>query len=186
MVSDAVRLSDVPDSFTFSTSPPRDPASCWTVWLVAQGSFVRMSIFAVRMRLRSAFTTTAGWSFFTTKVWFPDANPPMFGVLALAFGTVISSLAAVVIAALVAIGAALFITEVAPARVGRPLGYVIDLLAAVPSVVFGLWGLVYVVPKLIPVGKWLNSVFGWIPLIALAGIFVAARARRPAISPPTA
>src|SRR2546429_8530988 len=60
MVSDAVRLSDVPDSFPFSTSPPRDPASCWTVWLVAQGSFVRMSIFAVRMRLRSAFTTTAG------------------------------------------------------------------------------------------------------------------------------
>ena len=140
--------------------------------VVGGGVFVLALIVAILIFLlveaRPAFTT-AGWSFFTTKVWFPDANPPVFGVLALVFGTVISSLAAVVIAALVAIGAALFITEVAPTRVGRPLGYVIDLLAAVPSVVFGLWGLVYVVPKLIPVGKWLNSVFGWLPLFSNPG-----------------
>ncbi len=140
--------------------------------VVGGGIFVLALIIAILIFLlveaRPAFTT-AGWSFFTTKIWFPDNTPPVFGVAALVFGTVISSLIAVVIAALVAIGAALFIVEVAPSRVGRPLGYVIDLLAAVPSVVFGLWGLVYVVPKLIPVGKWLNSWFGWFPLFSNPG-----------------
>ncbi|TMM16656.1 MAG: phosphate ABC transporter permease subunit PstC [Actinobacteria bacterium] len=140
--------------------------------VVGGGIFVLALIVAILIFLlieaRPAFTT-AGWSFFTTKVWFPDNTPPVFGVAALVFGTVLSSLIAVVIAALVAIGAALFIVEVAPTRVGRPLGYVIDLLAAVPSVVFGLWGLVYVVPRLIPVGKWLNSWFGWFPLFSNPG-----------------
>ncbi len=140
--------------------------------VAAGGIFVLALIVAILIFLfveaRPAFTT-AGWSFFTTKTWFPDANPPVFGVAALVFGTVISSLVGVVIATLVAVGAALFITEVAPARMGRPLGYVIDLLAAVPSVIFGLWGLVYVVPRLIPAEKWLNSVFGWFPLFSNPG-----------------
>jgi len=129
----------------------------------AGGMFVLALIVAILVFLiveaRPAFTT-AGWSFFSTKVWFPDSNPPVFGVAALVFGTLVSSLVGVVIAVVVALSSALFITEIAPARLGRPLGYVIDLLAAVPSVVFGLWGLVYVVPKLIPVEKWLNAVFG--------------------------
>ncbi|HEY1633627.1 MAG TPA: phosphate ABC transporter permease subunit PstC [Acidimicrobiales bacterium] len=136
------------------------------------GIFVLVLIVAILIFLfveaRPAFTT-AGWSFFTTKTWFPDATPPVFGVAALVFGTVISSLVGVVIATVVAIGASLFITEVAPRAIGRPLGYVIDLLAAVPSVIFGLWGLVYVVPKLIPAEKWLNSVFGWFPLFSNPG-----------------
>jgi phosphate transport system permease protein len=135
----------------------------------AGGMFVLVLIVAILIFLfveaRPAFTT-AGWSFFTTKAWFPDATPPVFGVAALVFGTLVSSLIGVVIAVVVALSSALFITEVAPGRLGRALGYVIDLLAAVPSVVFGLWGLVYVVPKLIPAEKWLNGAFGWIPIFS--------------------
>jgi phosphate transport system permease protein len=140
--------------------------------IVGGGVFVLVLIVAILLFLLvkgwPAFRT-AGWSFFTTKVWFPDATPPVFGVAALVFGTVISSLVGVTIAAVVAIGAALFVVEVAPAAIGRPLGYVIDLLAAVPSVVFGLWGLVYLVPKMVPFEKRLNSVFGWFPLFSNPG-----------------
>ncbi|HEX6476128.1 MAG TPA: phosphate ABC transporter permease subunit PstC [Acidimicrobiales bacterium] len=140
--------------------------------VIGGGSFVLALIVAILIFLFvkgwPAFTA-AGWSFFTTKVWFPDNTPPVFGIAALVFGTVISSLVGVVIATVVAVGAALFVTEIAPAAIGRPIGYVIDLLAAVPSVIFGLWGLVYLVPKMVPFEKRLNSVFGWFPLFSNPG-----------------
>jgi phosphate transport system permease protein len=142
------------------------------VIVIGGGVFVLALIVAILIFLLvkgwPAFTT-AGWSFFTTKAWFPDATPPVFGIAALVFGTVISSVVGVIIATIVAVGAALFVTEVAPPAIGRPIGYVIDLLAAVPSVIFGLWGLVYLVPKLVPFEQWLNSVFGWFPLFANPG-----------------
>jgi phosphate transport system permease protein len=106
----------------------------------------------------------SGWGFFTERAWFPDAPGGNFGVAALAFGTVASSAIAIVIAVPVAVGSALFVTEIASKRTGRWLGYVLDLLAAVPSVVFGLWGLVYLVPRLERVQRGLDSVLGWIPL----------------------
>lgn len=102
-------------------------------------------------------------NFFTTKEWDPDGTH-RFGILALAYGTVISSLVALVIAVPIAIGVALFITEYAPRRISRLLGYVTDMLAAIPSVVYGLWGLFFLVPHLVGVQKFLNAVFGWIPL----------------------
>jgi phosphate transport system permease protein len=64
----------------------------------------------------------------------------------------------------VAIGSALFLTEVVPTRLGRPLGYLVDLLAAVPSVVYGLWGLLVLVPMLIPFEKFLDRRLGFIPI----------------------
>jgi phosphate transport system permease protein len=106
----------------------------------------------------------AGLHFFTEKQWFPDATPPKFGVAALAFGTVVSSLLALTIAVPVAVGSALFTTEIAPRAVGRWVGYLVDLLAAVPSVVYGLWGWLFLVPKLVPVGRGLDRWLGWIPI----------------------
>jgi phosphate transport system permease protein len=102
--------------------------------------------------------------FFSEKLWFPDDTPPKFGVAALAFGTVLSSVIAMVIAVPVALGAALVLTELAPRRIGTWLGYVVDLLAAVPSVVYGLWGIYFLVPRLIGVERWLNSHLGFLPL----------------------
>jgi len=75
-----------------------------------------------------------------TGTWAPDDTPPKFGIGALAWGTLVTSLIAIVIAAPVAVGVALFITQYAPRRLSQVLGYIIDLLAAVPSIIYGLWG----------------------------------------------
>lgn len=82
----------------------------------------------------------------------------------LAFGTVWASTIALIIATPISIGIALFISHYAPRRLAGVLGYVIDLLAAVPSVVFGLWGGLVLAPMLQPVYAWLNANADWIPI----------------------
>jgi phosphate transport system permease protein len=104
-----------------------------------------------------------GWRFFAEESWFPDAADGTFGIAALAFGSIVSSAIALALAVPIAMGSALFTTEVASARVGRWVGDVLDLLAAVPSVVYGLWGLVFLVPRLDGVQRGLDAVLGWLP-----------------------
>ncbi|POM26799.1 Phosphate transport system permease protein PstC [Actinomadura rubteroloni] len=103
-------------------------------------------------------------NFLTAQEWNPNAVPAKFGIAQLAFGTVMSSLIAMLIATPVAVGIALFIGFYAPKRLSGPLGYVVDLLAAVPSIVYGLWGVAVLVPHMEGVSKFLNTVLGWIPL----------------------
>ena len=87
-------------------------------------------------------------------------------VAPLLFGTIWASLIALVMGAPVAIGIALFISHYAPRRISGVLGYLVDLLAAVPSVVFGLWGIVVIRPFLGPLNEFLNTNLGWIPLFS--------------------
>ncbi len=87
-------------------------------------------------------------------------------VAPLAFGTLWAALLALVMAFPVSMGIALFISHYAPRRIAQGLGYVIDLLAAVPSVVFGLWGIKVLAPFVTPFYGWLVSTFGWFPLFA--------------------
>src|SRR3954469_13519462 len=108
-------------------------------------------------------------NFWTTKVWFPDSVPSVFGIAALAWGTVLSSVLALVLAVPVSVGIALFIAHYAPRRMASTLGYAVDLLAAVPSVIYGLWGVAYLVPQMIGVSKWLADHLGWFPLFATPG-----------------
>lgn len=82
----------------------------------------------------------------------------------LLYGTIYASLIAIVIVTPLAVGLALVISHYAPKALAKPVGYLVDLLAAVPSVVFGLWGLEVLAPKLLPAYKWLNEHFSWIPL----------------------
>ena len=82
----------------------------------------------------------------------------------LIFGTIWAAVLALIIALPLAIGIALFISHYAPRRVSAVLGYIVDLLAAVPSVVFGLWGIGVLAPAAQPVFVWLNTHLGWIPL----------------------
>ncbi|MDQ1445371.1 MAG: phosphate transport system permease protein, partial [Acidimicrobiaceae bacterium] len=106
----------------------------------------------------------AGWRFLTEREWFPDDPSRAFGILALAFGTIVSAVLALILAVPVALGSALFLTELAPPALGRWVGHLVDLLAAVPSVVYGLWGVYYLVPRLIPVSRFLDRTLGFIPL----------------------
>lgn len=87
-------------------------------------------------------------------------------VAPLAFGTVWAAAIALVIAVPIAVGIALFISHYAPRRLAQPLGYIIDLLAAVPSVVYGLWGITVLAPATVPLYEWLAENAGWFPLFA--------------------
>lgn len=111
----------------------------------------------------------AGFGFFTTSAWFPDAAHPHFGVAALAWGTFLTSVLALLMATPIALGAALALTELVPPRLSRPIGYLIDLLAAVPSVVYGLWGVAYLVPHLIGLERNIDSKAGSIPVLHSPG-----------------
>lgn len=84
----------------------------------------------------------------------------------LAFGTVWAAALALVIAIPLSIGIALFISHYAPRRLAQPLGYIVDLLAAVPSVVYGLWGITVLAPAAVPLYVWLTENLGWFPLFA--------------------
>lgn len=104
-------------------------------------------------------------NFFTTKVWLPEEAKPVFGIAALLFHTVVTSLLAMVIAVPVAVGVALFTNYYAPRRLSATLGYLIDLLAAVPSVIYGLWGFFFLAPNMTGLTLWLSKWFGWTGLL---------------------
>jgi len=87
-----------------------------------------------------------GWAFFVTRVWDPVAGD--FGALPFIYGTVVTSALALLIAVPLGVGAAIFLAEMAPARISDALTFVIELLAAVPSVIFGLLGIFILVPVL--------------------------------------
>ena len=91
-----------------------------------------------------------------------DASNLMFGIRDIFLVTVFSSVFALVLAMPVALGVSLFLTNYAPKAVARPFAYVIDLLAAVPSIIYGLWGIAVLAPAIEPIARWLNTNLGWI------------------------
>jgi len=85
-----------------------------------------------------------GWSFLTGTTWDPVREE--YGALPFIFGTLVSSAIALVIALPLSIGIAIFLSELAPPRLERPLSFLIELLAGIPSIVYGLWGIFVLVP----------------------------------------
>jgi phosphate transport system permease protein len=94
----------------------------------------------------------------------PEGKSFIAYVAPLAFGSVLAALIAVVIAVPIAIAVALFITHVAPPRMAAGMSYVIDLLAAIPSIIYGLWGIVVLGPASVGAQTWLETQMGWLPL----------------------
>ncbi|HVO55779.1 MAG TPA: phosphate ABC transporter permease subunit PstC [Solirubrobacterales bacterium] len=84
-------------------------------------------------------------------------------VAPLAFGTLVAATFAAIVAVPLAVAVALFITHIAPARLALALGFLVDLLAAIPSIIYGLWGIFVLGPAAVPVLKWLEENLGWIP-----------------------
>jgi phosphate transport system permease protein len=103
-----------------------------------------------------------GWSFFTEYRWLPSRD--ILGIKAVLLGTVEVAAVALVIAFPLSLLTALFITEWAPARLRPMLIAAVDLMAAVPSIVYGLWGFGLMEPHAAHVAHWLSKYFGWIPL----------------------
>lgn len=110
-------------------------------------------------------------NFLTYAQWTPDASPVKFGIGALAAGTLVSSVLALIMAVPIAVGTALFIAQYAPRRLAQLLGYIVDLLAAVPSVIYGLWGLIFLVPAMAGLQSWLHNYLGFIPIFASEGLY---------------
>ena len=105
--------------------------------------------------------------FLTSREWnVQNPDDLRFGILDLAWTTILSSIMAMVIAVPIAIGIAIFITQYAPRQIAKPVASLVDLLAAVPSIVYGLWGIQVFAPAMKPLGDWLTETFGWFPLFA--------------------
>jgi len=109
----------------------------------------------------------AKFSFLTTQAWQPDIHH--FGIAGIMTGTILIALVAVMIAIPVALGLALYITEVAPAQIKRTLVSLVDLMAAVPSVVYGLWALLFLQNRVVGISRWISTWFGWIPIFKVNG-----------------
>jgi phosphate transport system permease protein len=110
---------------------------------------------------------SAGFGFLTTSEWQPASGT--FGIAAVLSGTVLIALVAVVVSLPLALGTSLFITTIAPPRVRSTLVAMVDLMAAVPSVVYGLWGLFLFQGLAIGLSRWLATWFSWIPIFKVAG-----------------
>lgn len=109
-----------------------------------------------------------GVRFLFTTTWDPVAE--VYGAAPMIFGTIVSSLLALLIAVPLALGVAIFLTEFAPPWLRRPVGFLVELLAAVPSVVYGLWGVFVLIPLLRNVAvPPLRAALGWTPFFK--GVF---------------
>jgi len=109
-----------------------------------------------------------GWRFLTSREWDPVADD--YGALPFIWGTLATSLLALAIAAPLGLGAAVFLAELAPPWLSAPVSLAIELLAAIPSIVYGLWGVFVLLPRLRPVQAWLIEHASGVPLFSGAPI----------------
>jgi phosphate transport system permease protein len=153
-----------------SSAQPRPPQRPGDRIFSASAKYAGVLILVVLAAV-AVFLLVQGWPAIATptdeltdKVGWLAGHSLLGYVGPLVFGTILAAIIALVIATPIAIGVALFISHYAPRRIASGLGYVIDLLAAIPSVVYGLWGALWLMPRIYPFTNWLSTYFGWIPL----------------------
>ena len=134
--------------------------------LTVLASMVAIGVF-LTVEALDALRVTGPVKFLTTSKWEPGSGT--FGIKAVLLLGIMIALVAMAIAVPVAMGAALFITEVAPRKLRPALVAMIDLMATVPSVVYGIWGASFLQPRIVGVSRWLSTWFGWIPIFKVDG-----------------
>jgi phosphate transport system permease protein len=134
-----------------------------------------IALMALFLIIRAVPSLQANKANFLTSSEFSttDETNLRFGIAELLQTTVLSSVFALLIAVPIAIGIAAFLTNYAPRRLAKPFAILVDLLAAVPSIVFGLWGIFVLAPKLEPVARFLNDNLGWFFLFADGNVSLA-------------
>jgi phosphate ABC transporter permease protein PstC len=152
---------------SFERSPASrlpDQALKWGLTTLAALILALLAYFFIRLIGQSgkAFSQF-GLSYVFGNDW--DAGHNIYHGFPLLFGTLVTSGIALLVGVPVAISTALYLTELCPRRLRGPLSLLVDLLAAVPSVVYGLWGVYVLIPKLLPAEKWFASTFSFIPFI---------------------
>ena len=142
-----------------------DPMFLGTLAAIAALVLVLIVFFFVFLldHARPALAHQGVFSFVFSNDWNPAKQ--IYGGWPLVAGTLITSAIALVLGVPVAVAAALYTTELAPPRVRGPLSALVEMLAAVPSVVYGLWGIFVVIPALKPVQQWLADTFDFVPFV---------------------
>lgn len=106
-----------------------------------------------------------GASFLSKSVWNPVNND--YGVLPAVYGTLVSSFLGLLIAVPIGVGTAVLLSEnLLPVSVRTVIVFLVELLAAIPSVVYGIWGIFVLIPIITNIGRWLNTYFGWLPIFS--------------------
>ena len=131
--------------------------------LASVAAVILVMIFIYLLKLSWPSIEAEGLKFFVTEEW--DPVKERFGAAAFIYGTLVSSLLALMMAVPLSLGVALFLNEIAPTRVSQIVGFLVEMLAAIPSVVYGLWGIYFLAPFLrLHVQPVIGKNFGWIPL----------------------
>jgi phosphate ABC transporter permease protein PstC len=143
----------------------QDRALRWVLTGVAGAILALIGYFFVRLLVEAwpAFSRFGVFGFTFTDNW--DVSRNFYGALPLLVGTLITSVVALCIGVPVAVGTALFVTELCPRRLRGPLTVMVELLAAVPSVVYGLWGVFVLIPKLHGFEQFLSDKLGFLPFV---------------------
>src|SRR5512132_2899279 len=142
-----------------------DPLLRWVLTGLAALILILIAFFFIRLFIEAkpAFDKFGYFGFVFDNNW--DVSKATFGAWPLLVGTLITSGIALLIGVPIAIATALYITELCPRRARQPLTILVELLAAVPSVVYGLWGILVLAPKLKPAEQWFSDTFGFLPLV---------------------
>jgi len=146
-----------------STSDTVFRAVSYTAGATTVGIMLAVGLF-LTLRASDALGV-AGFSFLTEVEWSPETRK--FGIAAVLFGTVTIAIIAMCVGVPLSLGTALLLSEVVRGRLRSFLVSLVDLMAAVPSIVFGLWGVFFLQASVIPVSKWISTYFAWIPAFAV-------------------
>lgn len=138
----------------------------WLTGFFAVGVAITLAAIAIQVALRAFPAIQAfGWRFIFTSAWNPVES--QYGAWPYLYGTLVSAIIALVIALPIGLGVAIFLSEdFVPPKVQQPIVFLVELLAAIPSVVYGLWGIFVLIPLLGKLGLWLYQNFSWIPLFS--------------------
>ena len=167
MTSTAVGQTDKTDNKNrSSTEKGLDRSFIWLTAILAVAVAGILIWIAIQVGLQAVPAIREfGWNFLTSSSW----NPPesQYGILPMVYGTVVSSLIALLIAFPIGVACAIVLSEnFLPQSVRRVLVFLVELLAAIPSVVYGLWGIYVLIPFLKPIGSFLHNYLGWIFLFS--------------------
>src|SRR6201991_2227942 len=137
----------------------------WVLTGLAAAILILIAYFFIELITESepVFSKYGVIDFVFSNEWVPSQNA--YGALPLLVGTIITSVIALLIGVPVAVASALYVTELAPKRLKQPLTILVELLAAVPSVVYGLWGIFVLIPKLRPAEQWFSDTFAFLPFV---------------------
>ncbi len=142
-----------------------DRATKWLLTGLAGLILVIIGYFFIRLfsEAHPAFAKFGYFGFTFDNNW--DVSKSIYGALPLVVGTLVTAGIALVIGVPIAVASALYLTELCPARARGPLTILVELLAAVPSVVYGLWGVFFLIPRLKPAEQWFSDHLGFLPFV---------------------